>query len=97
MNKYRVTIEGHNVLARVHGKVKQLGFYTTAFVEAATRDEASSRAVELVRADEELVGYLVNPVDDPPRLSIEEIEQVEAFEGKSPHRTNFAFYQENEN
>jgi hypothetical protein len=92
MNKYRVMIHGENVLADVEGVRHLLGFYTHVFIEAFSRADAESRALELLRGDAKLRDMTLNPLDDPIRLSVEEAEELESFEGFTLPRTGLALY-----
>ena len=66
MKKYSVLVRGENFLIKVEGEAQKLGFYTTAFVEAKDADEASKKAVDLLRDDQEFKRSVSNDQSDPP-------------------------------
>jgi hypothetical protein len=94
MEKYRVIIHGQNVLTEIDGVRQRLSFYTNVFVEAFSLDDAKSRAIELMREDSGLRESASNAADDPVRLSADEVQQIESFDGVRLPRTGLAFYQE---
>jgi hypothetical protein len=92
MNKYRVMIHGENLLADVEGIRQLLGFYTHVFIEGFSRADAESRALELLREDAKLRDMSLNRQDDPLRLSVEEAEELDSFDGFTLPRTGLALY-----
>ena len=56
--------------------IEPMGFYVTAYVEAASPEAAESASVDLLRATPKLREAVLNPPDDPPRMFIEEIQQL---------------------
>src|SRR6266542_154074 len=73
MKKYSVLVRGENFLIKVEGEDQKLGFYTTAFVEAKDEDEASKKAVDLLRDDQEFKRSVSNDQSDPPLMFVDEI------------------------
>lgn len=92
MQKYRVIVEGQNLLTDVDGVRQRMGFYTNVFIEAFTPDDAASRAIELVRKDADWQQILSNAEDDPINLSADEIQEIESFDGVRLPRTGLVFY-----
>ncbi len=92
MSKYRVRIRGENLLTDVDGVRQLLGFYTHVFTEGFSRADAESRALEVLRSDPKLRGMTLNRSDNPLRLSVEETEELESFEGFTLPRTGLALY-----
>ena len=94
MNKYRVLVHGQNFHTRDldEGVTRRLGFYTSVFVEAADPPAASDRAIDLVREDESLPRATPPAVEQRPIFVVEEIAEVQTFEGCHLPRTGFAFY-----
>jgi hypothetical protein len=90
--RYKILLNGQNLLAEVEGCLQYLGFYTTRTVEASTEAEAESLALDLIRRDKKLVQMMRNEADDPPTFLIEEI--VEIVEESEVRNTGFAFYLE---
>jgi hypothetical protein len=60
----------------VSGVQRYMGFFVTRFVEAATPDLARTSAIAAVRADAKLDGLILNDDDDPPKLFVDEVEEV---------------------
>ena len=94
MQKYRVIVHGQNLLTEVDGVRQRLGFYTNVFVEAFTSADAESRAIELVREDAHLRDVALNAADDLLRLSADEVQEIESFDGVRLPRTGLSLYEE---
>ena len=79
MPKYAILIHGVNFLIHeADAAVPVLrGFYISAFLEAPTPEEAEDRAVELVRTSPKLRAIVTNEPDDPPRMFIEELAELD--------------------
>jgi hypothetical protein len=92
MKKYRVLVRGENFLVSVNEQAEKLGFYTTVYVEALDDQSAELKTMELLRTDEKLVSVTLNSKSDSPMMYMEEIEELETFEGLSLPRTGFAFF-----
>src|SRR5262245_20821999 len=84
MKKFRVVIAGGNLSMEMDGKVSKYGFYVPRFVKAIDKASAKSLALEEFKKSPkmaELSQILQNAAEDPPRIEIEEIEEVKEFEG----------------
>ena len=92
MKKYRVFVRGENFLVRGDERDQKLGFYTTVFVEALDEQSPEFKAMELLRTDQKLVNVTLNSKSNPPMMYMEEIEELETFEGLNLPRTGFAFF-----
>ncbi len=73
---FRTFIRGENFKMRVEGKVQALGFYTNRFVEADDQRGAELAALAAIKAEPKLQGTPVNERADPPRIYVEEIEEM---------------------
>ena len=93
MHKYRVLINCENLLSEIDGARKRLGFYTHVFVEAFTSADAESRAIKLLHEDAALRDIQLNSEDAPLKLSIEETEKLESFDGFKVPRSSFMLYE----
>jgi len=76
MSWFRVLVEGRHVKMDVASECRYVGFFVTRFVNAETPTLAGALAISAVRADPKLDGLILNDDDDPPVLSVEEIEDV---------------------
>ena len=92
MQKYRVTIHGQNLLREVDGVRQRFGFYTNVFVEAFTPNDAESRAIDILREDVHL-GAL-NTSDDALRFSVDDVHEIESFDGVRLPRQGLSLYEE---
>ena len=92
MRKYRVLVRGENFLFSVDEETEKFGFYTTVYVEALDDEGGELKAMELLRNDQKLVSVTLNSKSDPPMMYMEEIEELETFEGLNLPRTGFAFF-----
>ena len=92
MKKYRVFVCGQNFLLNLDGKAKKVGFYTTRFVEANDDHQAEENAISTLRNDPTLREGVLNEKSDAPTLYVEEISELESFEGLTLPGTGFSFY-----
>ena len=93
--KYRTFVHGVNFRLRDQpdGGTEPVGFYVTAFVAAESPEHAESTVIELLRDEPKLRDNALNPPDDPPRLFVEEIEEIDEFPPDTVRPfTGFAFY-----
>jgi hypothetical protein len=94
LHKYRVFVHGQNLLTQVDGVRQRIGFYTNVFIEAVTSADAEARAIELIRQDAHLRDIILNPDDDPLNLTVDEVQEIESFNGVQLPRTGFTLYPE---
>jgi hypothetical protein len=94
MPKYKVFLHGHNFLIDIDGEVGKHGFYTTRYVEAADPESAAELAVERLREDRHIDTIGMNDEDDPPRVEVDEVEEIESFAGVKNLRPGLAIYSE---
>lgn len=94
MRKYRLLISGNCALLRLEGQVRECGFYTTKFVEAANRESAENEARNLVQR--ELSGIVLNEYRNPPSISIEEVVELHSFKDHPVPGTGFTWYLDDE-
>ena len=86
-SEYRVFIRGENYMT-ASGR---LGFYTTRFVVASSREEAMERAVQMIRDEiDERFPSLLNDPNDSPQIVIEEL--TDGWEGYEGGQPGFAFF-----
>jgi hypothetical protein len=93
MNKYRILLNGQNLLVYLEGSLQRLGFYTTRFVEGNTPDEARSIALDVIGKDAELKEMVFNDLDDPPVFLIEELKELNS-DMELQTNPGFSFYVE---
>ena len=75
-------------------KVRRMGFYTTVFVTARSPKDAELRAVNVIRHDKVLRASVRNAKDDPPKIFIDEIVELQSSRGCRRYRVGLAFYAE---
>ena len=90
MKKYKVLVEGANFLVQMETETKKYGFFTTRFVEAWDEDEAESKVVEMLRV--ELKMLVQNEKADSPLMFVEEVEEINSFDGINLPSDGFAWY-----
>jgi hypothetical protein len=90
MARYMVTLRGEDFLLRLEkprlfGLLRRqvnapalYGFFTTRYVDAASPEEAESKAVELVNADPKLHAMTLNARESPPSIFLEEVAVIDA-------------------
>jgi hypothetical protein len=96
MPKFRAFIQGVNFHMRVDSpNVEPMMFYVTAYVEAMSAEAAEQASVDLLRASLKLRKGVFNPPDDPPRMFVEEIEELAEWPtGCALPLSGFAFYRD---
>lgn len=73
MKRYKVIVEGRNCLLPAEGTLRRMGFFGTRFVKAHDAAAAEKMAIETVQR--ELMEMIVNPAENPPNLSIDNIQE----------------------
>lgn len=89
MIPYRVFVQGSGVGLRVEGAVGRYGFYTTRYFLAASSGEAQSLAFAAIRQE-----LRESSVLDTCELRVEEIAELDSFEGVDAPGRGFTFYPE---
>jgi len=74
------------------GTEQKFGFYTTVFVDAEDEEEAEQRSIQLLRHDPKLQESTLNNKSDSPMMYVEEIEELDSFDGYKLPRFGFAFF-----
>jgi len=96
MPKYRVLLNGRNFWMNLENTFGRFGFYTWRYVEAQTSEEAERLAVDLVRGEETLRSAVLNASSDPPTIYVEEIDELESFDGITPPGAGRTWYREDD-
>ncbi len=91
--KYSVMLEGRNIYLN-RGRIERMGFFTTRWVEAISKDEAEKMAVELVNQELEALGILRNSPEDPPTFVVEKVREVDSFGDFIVPGKGFTFFQD---
>ena len=96
MKKFRVLINGTNLILGQENKEKDIreGFYTTRWVEAIDSKEAEIMVNDLIW--DELKSRVFNGPSDPPKMNVEEIDELEEFGNHLVPGEGFTFYLEEE-
>jgi hypothetical protein len=89
MPYYRVLLQGENFWLQIEESQQRMGFFTTRFVKAETAEEAGKVAIDLIRSEGKLKP--LNHPDDPPRVVVNETEEVDQASVPSVVR-GFAFF-----
>lgn len=95
MNKYYVKLNGRNFIyeSDKNGQEK-LGFLIIRYVEAENPEEAEMKAVSMVRKIERLKFGLLNTKDNPPMIYLEDLAELESFDGINNLEPGIIFYNE---
>lgn len=96
MQKYQVKVNGQNLLMDFDGTRAKHGFYTQVYVEAFTSADAELRAIDLLQEDAHLAEKILNAADDPMTLAVDEVREIESFDGRKVPRCGLIFYPEEE-
>ncbi len=94
MPKYLVVLHGKNFRMRGDGVAKTFGFFQNIYVESVDPEQAELDAVELARDSDELKSALINPREDPPMLYLDEMFELESFDGVERRVQGRVFYDE---
>ena len=92
LKKYRVFVNGTNLLLRIDGVLGRYGFYTTRYVEAPNGTSAAEKALTLIR--EELQDMVLNELTDKPSLDVEETQHLVSFGDAIVPGQGFSLYEE---
>jgi hypothetical protein len=92
MQKFRVLLNGENLLFLHEGELRKFGFYTSRTLDADSEEVAETMAIASVLTDSSLAhSPPKNDSTNPPRIWAESITQVEATDA-SDERTGLVFY-----
>ena len=94
MKKYHLFMHGQNFLVDIDGRVAKHGFYQNFFIETPSPAEAEDLAVQKVRGNEDLRAITQNREDDPPVIVLEEMSELESFDGVEAMESGRAWYRE---
>ena len=96
MKWYLVALQGQNLLLNYKGDFGKYGFHTKRYVRAADEQEAESAALDKLMNDPELHEIVMNREEDPPSLSVEEVQEVERPKEVKDRDVKNLFYKEHE-
>ena len=94
MNKYHLLMSGQNFLIDMDGKVAKHGFLQNIFLEAESPEQAEDLSVQKIRGNEDLKAITQNPKDDPPVIVLEEMNELESFDGVEAMESGKAWFRE---
>lgn len=83
-------VEGANFLVSFDNESAKHGFFTTRFIEAENAQDAENKVIELLRI--ELASFVENAGSDSPVMFVEEIEELDSFEGLTMPGTGFVWF-----
>jgi len=78
--KYQVLVNGSNYLIEMDKGTNKYGFFQTLYVEQNDIEAAKDKALKIIQNDRTFNQTIKNKENDPPRLNIEEIEEIEALQ-----------------
>ena len=96
MKAYQVLVYGTNFLVEFGAGLEKHGFYTNVYVQAVDEEQAEYAAMELLRRDEGLRGWVHNDKDDPPIMYAEDIQEIDDYEEIEHKLQGLSWYPENE-
>lgn len=92
MRKFRIMLEGNNILMQEDSQINKFGFFTTRLVEAESENVAKELAINLVVSELNLI--ILNSTTAPPSISIESIDEVTSFGNDLAPGKGFSWYRE---
>ena len=78
------------------GNIGIYGFFANRFVEAPDEKQAEFKALELIRTDDNIQSALLNERDYPPLIFVEEIVELDSFDGFEVLNKGVTWYPEDE-
>jgi hypothetical protein len=96
MKKFRVLLEGRNLLINSQEGLKKMGFYTTRFIEAGSPKQAENLSVELIKNDSKLKKSILNDQADPPMIYVDSLDELTSFGDNAVPGSGYTFYLEEE-
>jgi hypothetical protein len=94
MKKFCASIEGSNCLISIENQIQKLGFFTTRYVEATSKEEAEWQVVEQIKNDNELNNSLMNSEYDHPMILVTELVEISSFENITRSGSGYTFFPE---
>lgn len=94
--KFYLMVRGKNYAIEADGEIKRKCFYQNLFIEAEDCEAAKNKAKQIIRSDQSLSDVVRNCQDDPPRLFVEEIQQLESFDDSKYKDQERVFYSDDE-
>ena len=94
MPKYLLTMNGVNFLVAIGGKLAKHGFYQNFYLESDSPDSAEYVAHELIRSDKSLTNITENSESDSPDILLDDIFELDSFDGDSAMISEKAWYEE---
>lgn len=91
---YKLTIRGENFLMKINGQMQKLGFYNTRYVKAQNEEEAEHLIVHVLMNELKEQNSVKNNEYDPPRMFLEEIQEMESFKDVQLPGSGFIFHTE---
>lgn len=79
-HKFHLMMRGENFAIETDGKINRLCFFQNLFIEAEDCNAAEEKAIQMIRSDQSLRNVVRNSQDDPPRLFVEELHQLDSFD-----------------
>ena len=94
MKKYHLLMNGQNFLVDMDDNLAKHGFFQHFFLEAESPECAEDLAVQKIRGNEDLKAIAQNPQDDPPVIIVEEMSELETFDGVESMESGRAWFLE---
>ena len=94
MQKYKLLMNGKNFLIESESKLDKFGFFQTIHVEANDPEDAELKAVEIIKQSD-LRGLVRNEPGDSPMIYLDEIDEIDSFDGIESPNQGRSFYSEN--
>ena len=85
-------MNGQNYLMRFDGKERKQGFFQNIFLDADNPGQAESLAVAKIRFNKNLNEAVLNGKDDPPRIVLDTIWELDDFNDVENLEADRSFY-----
>lgn len=92
MNIYKTLLEGRNCWTSFDGTPNRLGFFTTRVVSA--HDASQAKEIILREVSTELHPRLLNDPLDPPKITVNEVSEIDQSTASTIANAGFTWYRE---
>jgi len=94
VKRFKLLVCGENFLLRSEGALKRIGFYTMRTVEAPDVAEAECRVLAALWRDVALPRVMLNDPLDPPRVFVEEVDEIAPGESPRARPSELTFFED---
>ncbi len=87
-------MNGQNFLVDMDGLTSKYGFYQNFYLEAESPKHAEVLVIQKIRGNDDLRTITKNIKEDPPVINLDEVLEIETFDGLDAMESGKAWYRE---